>query len=128
MGWDFCKQKIVKKTGKDHKCEFCGRIIPKGSFNILNWSGKWDGELVNSYGCHWCIENEDRLTDEISLEILDFWDCLYEDIFYDKIKELRESGNSIVINFDSEDSDWLIFIDDDTGEIVHREYMPIVNK
>lgn len=124
MGWDFCNQKTVKKTKKDHHCEFCGRVIPKGSQNIFNWSGKFDGELVNCYGCHWCMDNEDKFVD--GEEILDFWDCLYEDIFYDKIKELRESGNSIVINFDSEDSDWLIFIDDDTGEIVHREYMPII--
>jgi hypothetical protein len=126
MGWDFCNTKTVKKTKKDHHCEFCGRVIPKGSQNIFNWSGKFDGELVNCYGCHWCIANEDKLVD--GEEILDFWDCLYEDIFYDKIKELKESGNSIVINFDSEDSDWLIFIDDDTGEIVHKEYMPVVNK
>jgi len=126
MGWDFYNQKTVKQTKKDHQCEFCGRIIPKGSQNIFNWSGKFDGELVNCYACHWCMDNEDKLVD--GEEILDFWDCLYEDIFYDKIKELRESGNSIVINFDSEDSDWLIFIDDDTGEIVHREYMPIVNR
>lgn len=126
MSWEFCNQKTVKKTKKDHHCEFCGRVIPKGSQNIFNWSGKFDGELVNSYACHWCMDNEYKLVD--GEEILDFWDCLYEDIFYDKIKELRESGNSIVINFDSEDSDWLIFIDDDTGEIVHREYMPIVNK
>jgi hypothetical protein len=128
MSWDFCKTKTVKRTNTDHRCEYCGRIIPKGSKKILNWSGKWDGELVNSYACHWCVEHDDRLTDELTLEILDFWDCLYEDIFHDKIQELRKNGNCIVIDFDKEDPDWLVFIDDVTGEIVHREYMPVVNK
>lgn len=128
MGWDFCDQKIVKKTRTTHTCEFCGRKIPKGSQNIFNWSGKFDGELVNSYACDWCIEHDDRLTDELTLEIFDFWDCLYEDIFHDKIQELRKSGDCIVIDFDKEDPNWLNFINDVTGEIIHREYMPIIKE
>ena len=128
MGWSFSHRKAVKETGKDHQCAFCERIIPKGSTNISNWYGKWNGKLLNLYGCDWCIENEDKLTNEISLEILDFWDCLYENIFRDKVQELRQTGNCIVIDFDKEDQDYLTFIDDVTGKVVHREFMPVVNK
>lgn len=127
MGWDFCETKAVKKTRKDHLCEFCGRTILKGSPNIFNWSGKFDGKMVNSYACHWCMEHEDRLVD--GEEILDFWDCLWEDIFYDKRQELRKQGyEDVILSFDKEDPDWIVLINEgfDGDKEVYREYMPIV--
>ena len=131
MSWDFCNTKTVKKTKKDHHCEFCGRVIPKGSQNIFNWSGKFDGEMVNSYACHWCDSNEDRLLDDYDNTIKDFWDCMHDDFFYDKIQELKKLGyEDVMFEFDREDPDWLLLIDqrEKEGVIVHKEYMPVVNK
>jgi len=128
MGWDFCNTKTVKKTKKDHHCEFCGRVIPKGSQNIFNWSGKWDGELVNSYACHWCIANEDRLLDNWDNTIKDFWDCMHDDFFYDKFQELKKQGyEDIFLSFDKENPDWLLFINEgfDGDKEIHREYLPV---
>ncbi len=123
MSWDFSDQCMVKKTKKNHECAFCGRTIPEGSKDILHWWGKWDGEFQNSYACDWCESHQQELTEDN--EIIEFWDCLREDIFEEQFKKFREcdcvSGN---IDADFE-ADYLVWKCEDCKREWHREYMPI---
>lgn len=130
MGWDFCNSGKVKRTRKNHKCEFCGRIIPKGSVNILNWSGKFEGDMQNSYACHWCENHQSNLVDDYDNTISDFWDSLREDIFQEEFRKFKdcdcvdEKGMTGCIEANLED-DYLIFKCEDCGKEWHREHMPI---
>jgi hypothetical protein len=122
MSWAFCDSRHIKKTRKPHNCIFCGRIIPAGSTNIYNWSGMYDGEFQNSYSCNWCEDNHDRLTEDSTNEILDFWDCIRDDFFYDKIQELEKIHEDIEMKLEG---DYLVFYTYDYKKELHREYMPI---
>ena len=119
MGWAFCEVKHVKKTRKSHKCEFCGRTIPAGSPNIYNWAGLYEGDFQNSYACHWCEDHESHLVDWDN-EILDFWDCLKEDIFW---KELEPYGSV----YGKADGDYFVFYSD-TDKEVWRVKCPIIRE
>lgn len=113
MSWSFCDSRHVKITRKEHKCVFCGRVIPEKSPNIYNWYGMYDGEFQNSYSCHWCEDNKDRLIDSYDNEIMDFWDCIREDIFYDKLKELKAQFDDVEMKFEG---DYLVFYSEELGE------------
>lgn len=130
MGWDFFDSTTVKKTRKDHKCQYCRRIIPKDSPNIFKWWGKWDGDMQTSYSCHWCEKHSDKLCDDDGY-INDFWDSLREDIFYELFEKYKDcdcvdekgfNGN-IEVRFEG---DYLVFVCEDCGKEWHREYMPII--
>lgn len=130
MSWAFCDTRAIKKTRKPHKCDFCGRIIPKGSIRILNWKGLWDGEFQNSYACNWCNGHQDRLVDDWDNSMLDFWDCLREDIFYDEFCKYKECDcldeQGFLGNIKPKlDGDYLIFKCEDCGKEWHRIHMPI---
>ena len=123
MSSDFLSRKTIKKTRKDHKCEFCYRIIPKGSTNILYWSGKFEGEFQSSYGCNWCEKHEDRLVDDGYIS--DFWDCIREDIFEELFMEY-EYCDECESEIDADiEGDWLIFKCEECGKVMHKEYMPV---
>ena len=120
MCWEFCNTGFVT-TRKEHKCTYCGRIIPIKSKKIFNWNGKFDGEFQNSYACHWCYEHkEDFDYDEY---IGDFWDGLNE-IFYDKKRELEKLTEDEHVEIELE-GDYLIF-EDSEGKEIHREYIPVI--
>lgn len=122
MSWTFCETAHVK-TRKNHKCVFCGRVILAGSINILNWHGLYKGDFQNSYSCHWCEDNKDRLLTDDN-EIGEFWDSIREDLYYDKIQELRKIHEDIGLKLDG---DYLVFLDG-KGIEVHKEYMPVIRK
>lgn len=120
MSWEFCNIIHVKKTRKPHTCAFCGRVIPSGSTDILNWSGKWEGDFQNSYACNWCEDNQSRLVDDWDGEILDFGDCLREDIFQSEIDAIGES-----VYFES-DGDYFVFKTYEEDKEVLRVRCPII--
>lgn len=51
----FWNSKKVKKTRKEHRCEFCSRKIPVGS-SCSNESGMYEGDFHNYYLCNRCVE------------------------------------------------------------------------
>jgi hypothetical protein len=118
MGWEFCNTKHIKKTKKPHCCSFCGRTIEAGTSNILNWSGKYDGDFQNSYACHWCEDNQKRLIDDHTNEIMDFGDCLTEDIFQSELEPVGER-----VYFETE-GDYFVFKTHSTNEEVLRVKCP----
>lgn len=119
MGWEFCETIHVRKTRKPHRCAFCGRIIPVGTPNILHWKGKFDGDFQSSYACHWCEDNQNHLVDDWDNEILDFGDCLREDIFQNEIDIIGES-----VYFES-DGDYFVFKTYEGDKEVLRVKCPI---
>lgn len=119
MGWAFCNSGYVK-TRKEHKCEHCRRIIPKGS-KVLNWHGMWDGEFQNSYACHWCEKQRDFLVDENNY-IVDFWDGIYY-VFEDEISELKKEYDDLEWDLEG---DYLAFRDADNN-FIDKLYMPVLN-
>ena len=125
MGWAFCKEKHIKKTRKSHKCVFCGRTIPAGSPNIYNWAGLYEGVFQNSYACNWCEDHESRLVDTWDNEILDFWDCLKEDIFWKKLEPYRDKYGSI---YGKADGDYFVFYSYDTDKEVWRVKCPVIRE
>lgn len=130
MSWAFCDSIVVKKTKKPHTCEFCGRVIPSGSLSIYHWKGLWDGEFQNSYACYWCNENKDRFVDYFDYEIIDFWDCLREDVFYDEFRKYRECDcideRGFAGNIEAKfEGDYLIFKCEDCGKEWFKVHMPV---
>ena len=122
MSWAFCETEHVK-TRKDHRCIFCGRVIPKGSTNIYHWHGMYDGDFQNSYACNWCEDNQKRFLGDDN-EICCFWDTIREDIFYDKIQELEKIDEDLELELEG---DYLVFYTYDEKEL-YREYIPVIRK
>ena len=127
MGWAFCEVKHIKKTRKSHKCEFCGRTIPAGSPNIYNWAGLYEGDFQNSYACNWCEDHKSRLVDTWDNEILDFWDCLKEDIFWEELEPYRDKYGSITV-YGKADGDYFVFYSYDTDKEVWRVKCPVIRE
>ena len=127
MGWAFCEEKHIKKTRKPHKCVFCGRTIPAGSPNIYNWAGLYEGDFQNSYACNWCEDHESRLVDTWDNEILDFWDCLKEDIFWKELEPYRDKYGSITV-YGKADGDYFVFCSHDTDKEVWRVKCPVIRE
>ena len=119
MSWQFCDTSHVHKTRKPHTCEFCGRVIPTGATNILNWKGMWEGEFQNSYACNWCEDHQKHLVDDWDNEILDFQECLREDIFYNELSQLEDS------TYYESDGDYFIFKSHETNEELLKIKCPI---
>ncbi len=126
MGWEFCDVKHIEKTRKPHICVFCRRVIPAGSPNIKYWAGLTDNGFQRSYACHWCEKHEDKLCDDDD-EILDFWECLKEDIFSDELQPYR-SKNGILDIYGKTESDYFVFHLYDTGEEVLKFKCPIISE
>ena len=81
MSWEFFNSKDIKHTRKKHQCILCGRKIPIGK-PAFNYSGKYDGDMQNSYICMFCKENIELSRDEeISDWGQEFSDWLYEQDF-----------------------------------------------
>jgi hypothetical protein len=119
VSWEFISSRIIKKTRVDHQCVYCGRTIPKGSIDVNNWCGKFDGEFQNHHACHWCDENSDLMSDG---DII----CDFEpyDIFCDIKDEIEEKYDAdIRIEWDGDDDNYLLSVDKYSGEVLHREYL-----
>lgn len=43
----------IRKARKEHRCESCGVIIPKGQYYRI-WAGKYDGIVSSSKYCRFC--------------------------------------------------------------------------
>lgn len=43
----FASETVVKRTRKDHRCEFCCTTIPAGS-EMLRLAGHWDGDFYTA--------------------------------------------------------------------------------
>jgi len=61
----FWKNTEIKKTRKEHRCEFCLRMVPKASA-ITYCRGKWEGEFQSYYLCSRCDEYIDRYCTDLS--------------------------------------------------------------
>lgn len=119
MSWDFyCEEHV--KTRKPHRCEFCGRIIPSRTPNILHWKGMWDGEFQNSYACNWCEDNQKYLVDDSNNEISDFGESLREVIFVNELDVLEDA------TYYEGDGDYFIFNSYETDKELLRIKCPIV--
>jgi len=55
----FWKNTEIKKTRKEHRCEFCNRVIPTGS-TVDYCRGIWEGEFQSYYFCTRCSTYVDR--------------------------------------------------------------------
>ena len=51
-------------TRKDHRCEGCVEIIPKGS-KVTRCKGKWQGRFYDYHLCEPCRKYMDEYMDEI---------------------------------------------------------------
>ena len=129
MSWDFCDVKIIKKTRKPHKCVFCGRIIPVGSQNIEHWHGLHDEGFQCSYACHWCEKHEERFISDnwVDDEILDFWECLEEDIFSKELQPYRNKNGRLEV-YGKAEGDYFVFYSSNMGEEVLRVKCPIIRE
>jgi hypothetical protein len=128
MSWEFCDVKHIEKTRKPHKCEFCRRVIPAGSPNIKYWAGLTDDGFQRSYACHWCEKHEDHLVDDYDDDtILDFWECLEEDIFSKELQPYRNKKGRLEVHGKAE-GDYFVFYLYDTGEEVLRVKCPIIRE
>lgn len=125
MSWEFCDVKTIKKTRKPHKCVFCERIIPAGSPNIKYWRGLFEDEFISSYACHWCEKHEAKLCDDD--EILDFWECLEEDIFSEELQPYRDKNGRLMI-YEKAEGDYFVFFSSNTCEEVLRIKCPIIEE
>jgi len=127
--WEHIGKKIIKKTRKDHKCIFCGSVIPKNSPNIYYYCGKSDGNFQGSHVCNWCEKHMYELCGDDGY-ILDFWEALKCNIFgelfekYDEKECECDSCEGVIESVTTRD--YLIFECDECGEVYHREYMPVV--
>jgi len=115
-GW--IENTVVKKTRKEHQCAYCSRTIPKGSPNIPHWKYSMDGEIQNSYACHWCDEHSEHLNDGCD-EIADFADCV-DEYFYGQLPAHY--------GFYKTDGDYLVFRDNDEDKEDVRIFAPIIQK
>jgi hypothetical protein len=73
----FWNSKIVKKTKKKHKCQYCGRIIQIGE-SCSNEVGTYEGDFNNYYVCNRCCNAIDELHIEFDGELGDFYECIYD--------------------------------------------------
>ena len=127
MSWVFCDEKHIKKTRKPHKCVFCGRVIPVGSPNIFYWGGLSEEGFQNSYSCHWCEDHQNHFIDTWNNRILDFWDCLKEDIFWKEIEPYRDKYGIITV-YGKTDGDYFVFYSFDTDEEVWKVKCPVIRE
>ncbi len=118
MSWSFIDDKVIKKTRKDHRCEYCQRTIPKGSPNIYHWKGTMDNEMQSSYACHWCEKNSYDLVDQDGI-IANFAERLV-DIFDDEL------GGGFY--FGGFDGDYAIFNDKINDKEIARIYCPVIKE
>ena len=89
---DFFNQDKHVKTRKEHRCEYCGKMIPKGTPGVLYESGSFDGYMFARYACSECQPY-----------INDFWDYMggesadiqfdWEDFLADCHPELKEGND-----------------------------------
>ena len=49
---NFYERKLVR-TGREHRCEYCGGRIPKGTKATAEW-GCFDGQMFRRYACPEC--------------------------------------------------------------------------
>ncbi|MDF2649573.1 MAG: hypothetical protein K0Q73_5378 [Paenibacillus sp.] len=54
---DFHARNAIK-TRKDHKCEGCFELIPKGT-EVTHCKGKWEGEFYDYHMCDPCLKTMD---------------------------------------------------------------------
>ena len=78
------QHKIIKKTRKIHRCDICGRKIPKG-FSAHFYTGiNNEGEFFNCYICNTC----ETLTDEFPDAVLDWYEGYFDtQTLYDSMSE-----------------------------------------
>ena len=116
MSCRLIESSIIKKTCKEHSCEYCGRTIPKGSQDIKFCKFNIDGEIENDYVCHWCRENFIPYSEE--------WN------FSGDIVEMFEENDTIPggLYFGGADGDYFIFKDRETDKEVKRVYCPIIKE
>ena len=119
MSWVIISETRVKRTRKEHQCEYCHRTIPKGSPNIYHWVGKMDGELQSSYACHWCDEHSDIFVDGFDSEIQELGASL-EAYFEDELPG--------VFHFNKSDGDYFVFDDWNEEQEDIRFYCPIIQE
>ena len=55
----FWRNSTIKSTRKEHRCEFCTRVIPIGS-TADYCCGVWEGEFQSYYFCTRCSTYVDR--------------------------------------------------------------------
>ena len=78
------QHKIIKKTRKPHRCDICGRRIPKG-FSAHFYTGiNNEDEFFNCYLCNTC----ETLTDEFPHTVLDYHEGYFDtQTLYDSMSD-----------------------------------------
>ena len=78
------QHKIIKKTRKIHRCDICGRKIPKG-FSAHFYTGiNNDDEFFNCYLCNTC----ETLTNEFPNTVMDCCEGYFDSqTLYDSMGE-----------------------------------------
>ncbi len=72
----FWESKAIKKTRKEHRCEYCGAKIPAGS-SCRNEVGTYEGDFNHYYLCHRCVLFMNRFVDKSDRDWLgEFLDAL----------------------------------------------------
>ena len=87
----FWNSKQIKKSRKDHKCEFCGRKIPKGS-SCKYEAGVYEGDFQSYYLCNRCVE----AFSEWDIDLSDGFSCgeFYDYAYEHKLADCPECNSS----------------------------------
>ena len=74
---EFGGSRDIKKTRRDHTCDHCGLMIPKG-FGCSYWAGKYDGDFQSVYEHHECAHEYREINHDSDDEWMRFEDGMGE--------------------------------------------------
>lgn len=107
----FWESKKIKKTRKQHRCEYCGADIPIGS-SCRNEVGTYEGDFNNYYLCERCVVFLDLFKDNSESELGSF----VNDLFESNILSCPECGEHNFREYDFKDNMQAIEIECDDCE------------
>ena len=112
----FWENRKIKKTRKDHRCEYCGAKIPAGS-SCENNVGTYEGDFNHYYLCERCLVFMDMYRDNSESELGNFVDDVYNSDLLgcpgcgkNNHREYEWSGNTQSVNLkcDNCEHEWSV--------------------